>query len=149
MSATRLIYAAMYGVLNADATLPGLSLTVDATTGALTVVRVCNDIAEGQTFPAVLLSRATETPMHTFGTATTGLGWKNIIRTHVYSRYQGELEALQIHERIVSLLNFQPLTVTGYPFVTCEYEQMRLMVENLDKIETRHLVGEFCVMVRQ
>ena len=138
MSATRLIQTAIYAVLSADATLVALA------TGG-----VHNDIPEGQAYPHVLISRATETPQHTFGPPTTGLGWKNIIRIHVYSRYQGDVEAMQIHERVVSLLNFQPLTVTGYGQVSVEYEQMRLMVESVEKIETRHLVGEYCVMVHQ
>lgn len=138
MSATRLIQTAIYAVLSADATLL-----------ALTAGGVHNDIPEGDVYPHVLISRATETTWHTFGTATTGLGWKNIIRIHVYSRYQGDFEAMQIHERIVALLNFQPLTIAGYPQVSCEYEQMRLLVEDVEKTETRHLVGEFCVMVHQ
>ena len=148
MSATRLIQTAIYAVLSADSTLAALSLTYNSS-GALTTVTVHNDIPDGAAYPHVLISRASETPWHTFGTATTGLGWKDIIRIHVYSRYQGDKEAMQIHERIVALLNFQSLTVTGYPTALVEYEQMRLMVEDVEKIETRHLVGEFCVMVHQ
>jgi hypothetical protein len=148
VSATRLIQTAIYAVLSADATLAGLSLTYDAD-GDLTTVTVHNDIPDGSAYPHVLISRATETPWHTMGTATTGLGWKDIIRIHVYSRYQGDKEAMQIHERIVTLLNFQTLTVTGYPTALVEYEQMRLMVEDVEKIETRHLVGDYCVLVHQ
>jgi len=147
VSATALIQTAINAVLAADATLPTLSMTYRD--GSLTTVTVHNDIPENATYPVVLISRASETPRHTFGTATTGLGWKNIIRIHIYSRYQGDSEAMQIHGRIVSLLNFQPLTVTGYGQVSVEYEQMRLMVESVEKIETRHLVGEYCVMVHQ
>ena len=138
MSATRLIQTAIYALLTADATLMGLA------TGG-----VHNDVPEGQAYPHVLISKASETPRHTFGTATTGLGWNNVIRIHVYSRYQGDIEALTIHDRIVSLLNFQPLTVTGYGSVSTEYEAMRVLVEDIDKIETRHLVGEYRVLVHQ
>lgn len=136
MSATRLIQTAIYGVLNGDATLLALA------TGG-----VHNDIPDGQGYPHVLISRATETPWHTLGGASSGIGWKNIIRIHVYSRYAGDTEAMQIHERIVALLNFQPLTVAGYSSAIVDYEQMRLLVEDIEKIETRHLVGEFCVRV--
>lgn len=138
MSATRLVQTAIYGVLNGDATLDTLA------PGG-----VHNDVPDGQAFPHVLISKATETPWHTFGGATSGLGWKNIIRVHVFSRYQGDLEGLQILERVVTLLNYQPLTVTGFPQVSCEYEQTRVLVEDIDKIETRHLVAEFCVLVHQ
>lgn len=138
MSATRVVQTAIYGVLSADAALLALA------TGG-----VHNDIPDGQAFPHVLISRTTETPWHTLGGASTGLGWKEIVRIHVYSRYQGDIEALQIHERIVTLLNFQTLTVSGFTSVICEYEQGRMLVEDIDKIETRHWVGEFCVQVRQ
>lgn len=138
MSATRAIQTAIYGVLTSDSSLMTLA------TGG-----VHNDVPDGQRFPHVLISRATETAWHTFGGAATGLGWKNIIRIHVYSRYQGDREALDIHERIVSLLNFQPMAVSGWGSCSVEYEQMRMMVEDLEKIETRHLVGEYCVLVQQ
>jgi hypothetical protein len=149
VSATSAIQIAIYGVLSADAVIPTLSLTRDAQTGILTTVGVYNDSPEGADYPHVLISKATETPWHTFGTATTGLGWKNIIRIHTYSRYQGDTEALGIHYRIVALLNFQPLTVTGYTSALVEYESLRVFVEDIEKIETRHLVDEFCVMVKQ
>lgn len=144
MSATRVIQTAIYAVLSGDSVLAGLSLTDETP-----VVRVYNDVPDGTGYPHVLISKATETPKHTFGGPSTGLGWKNIIRIHTYSRYQGGKEALQIHDRIVALLNFQPLTVTGFPQVWVEYEQMREMVEDVEKIETRHLVDEFCVEVHQ
>lgn len=138
MSATRLIQTAMYAVLSADSTLQSLA------TGG-----IHNDIPDGQAFPHVLISRAVETPWHTMGGASAGLGWKDLIRIHVYSRYQGDKEAMEIHERIVALLNYQTLSVTGYTTAICEYEQMRLLVEDINKIETRHLVGEFIVRVHQ
>lgn len=144
MSATAAIQTAIYGVLSADSTLAGLSLTDETDT-----VEVYNDAPEGAGYPHVLISKATETPWHTFGVATSGLGWKDIIRVHVYSRYQGDREALAIHDRIVALLNFQPLTVTGYTSALVEYESGRMFIEAIEKLETRHQVDEFCVRVKQ
>ncbi len=138
MSATGAIQTAIYGVLSADATLLTLA------TGG-----VHNDVPDGQAYPHVLISKASETPWHTFGAATSGLGWKNIIRIHTYSRYQGDTEALQIHSRVVALLNFQPLTVTGYSSAFVDYESGRMFVEDIEKLETRHQVDEFCVWVKQ
>jgi hypothetical protein len=138
MSATAAIQTAIYGVLNADATLLALA------TGG-----VHNDIPDGQAYPHVLISKTVETPWHTFGGPTSGLGWKDIVRIHTYSRYQGDKEALEIHNRIVSLLNFQPLSVSGYSASIVEYESLRVFVEDIEKIETRHLVTEFCVRVKQ
>lgn len=144
MSATRVIQDAIATLLVADSTLAGLSLTADVTT-----VEVFNDVLEGQAFPHVLIARATELPRHVLGGANSGLGWRNIIRIHVYSRYQGDREALLIWERIVALLNFQTLTVTGFTSVLCKVESMRVLIEDVEKVETRHLVGEVNVTVQQ
>jgi hypothetical protein len=136
MSATRAIQTAVYGVLNGDATLQTLAAG-----------GVHNDVPDGEVYPHVLISRATETPWHRFGGRTTGLGWKNTIRIHVYSRYQGDKEGLEILERVVSLLNFADLAVSGYSGAVVEYEQGRVLVEAIEKIETHHIVGEFSVKV--
>jgi hypothetical protein len=138
VSATRAIQTAIYGVLSADSSLLTLA------TGG-----IHNDVPDGQDYPHVLISKASETAWHTLGGPSAGIGWKNIIRIHVRSRYQGDYEALQILERVVALLNFQALTVTGYTKVICEYEGSKVLVQDIDKIETRNVVGEFCVMVRQ
>jgi hypothetical protein len=106
-------------------------------------------VPEGKAYPHVLLSRATEMPRHVLGGAGTGLGWKNIIRSHVYSRYQGDIECLQIWERLVALSNYQTLTVAGYSSVLVSVESMRVLIESVEKIETRHLVGEWNVTVQQ
>lgn len=138
MSATAAIQTAIYAVLSADATLTGLA------TGG-----IHNDVPDGEIYPHVLISKAVETAWNTFGPATSGLGYKNIIRIHIYSRYQGDSEALAILGRIVALLNFQPLTVSGYTSALVEYESNRVFVEDIEKIETRRLTSEFCVRVKQ
>ena len=144
MSATRVIQEAIYGVLSADATLAGLSLTE----GTDAVV-VYNDVPEGAPYPHVLMTKASETQWHALGGTSAGVGWKNIIRLHVRSRYQGDREALRIVERVVALLNFQDLAVTGFSSAICECEGTKVLVQDIDKIETRSAVAEFCVMVRQ
>jgi Protein of unknown function (DUF3168) len=140
VSAIRPILEAVVAVLAADATLATL------------ITGVFNDVPDQQAFPYVLVRTATERGMHTLGGAAVGLGWNNVIRVHVYSRYQGDLEALQILERVVALLNFAALTVTGYTHVTCEYANAgavaRVLVEDVDKVETRHIPAEFRVRVR-
>jgi hypothetical protein len=146
VSATRLIQTAIYGVLSVDSTLASLSLTEEIDNpGVFTTVGVYNDVPEDATYPHVLISKATETPWHTMGGSAVGLGYKDIIRIHTYSRYDGDLEALQIHDRIVALLNFQPMTIAGFGSTMTEYEQGRMFVEDIKKIETRHWVDEFCV----
>lgn len=132
------VQTAMYGVLSADATLL-----------ALAAGGVHNDVPDGQVYPHVLISKPTETARNTFGGPTQGIGRKVIARAHVYSRYQGDTEASSILSRIVTLLDFQPIAVSGFSSATWEYEGGRGMVEAVEKIETRHFIGEFCVTVQQ
>lgn len=143
MSATRAIQTAIYGVLSADATLAGLSLTSGTQT-----VYVYNDVPSNAGYPHVLIAKATEMPWHTFGGPHVGIGWSDIIRLHTYSRYQGDYEAERIDERILTLLNFLPLSVSGFGSAVVECKQGRMLVEAIDKIETRHLVREVHVMVQ-
>jgi len=138
VSAIRVVQTAIYAVLVADSTLAALA------TGG-----IHNDVPDGQAYPHVLISRASVVPWHTCGGASSGIGWNTIIRLHIYSRYQGETEALQISEQIAALLNFQALTVTGYPTALVALESSRVMVEAIEKIETRHLVDEYRVRVHQ
>ncbi len=138
MSAIKAVQTALYGTLSADATYL-----------ALVAGGVHNDVPEGVSYPHSVISQPTETPWHTLGGPSTGLGWNVLARVHTYSRYQGDLEALNIHNRIVTLLNFASVAVTGFTYAMWEYEQGRLMVEATEKMETRHMVTEFRVMVRQ
>jgi hypothetical protein len=125
------IQTAMYGVLSADTTLMGLTA-------------VLNDAESNQPYPYVLMSHAHERTWHTFGGADEGIGWNTIVRLHIYSQYQGDLEALTILDRLVDLLNFQTFTITGYGTAWCEYEMGRVLLEtNPDKIQIRHIPAEF------
>jgi hypothetical protein len=148
MSAIRAVQTAIYGVLSADATLAGLSLTAGTAT-----VGVFNDVPDGQDYPHVLISKARERAWHTLGGRTAGIGWDVMVPIFVMSRYSGDREALQILERIVALLNFSSLAVTGFTSVICEYAPGgdmtgQVMVIDVDKIETRQVVAEFQVLVR-
>lgn len=141
-SSMRLIQTALATLLAADGTLMAL------------VTDVVNDVParsgpNALEYPYIWISHAVETPWHTMGTATTGIGWNVVVRLHIYSRYQGDKEALDILERLVTLLNFQSVTVTGYATVFCEYETGRVLVEDIDKIETRHIPAEFRLRVHQ
>jgi hypothetical protein len=142
--AVEAVHNALYGVLSADSTLAGLSLTADNPT-----VTVLNDAVEGQLYPYVEISRPTETPMHTFGGASTGLGWNVIARVHSYSRYQGDREAARMNGRVIALTNFQSIAVSGFTSATWEVISSRILVEDKEKVETRHGVVEIRVKARQ
>lgn len=145
MSALYAVHAAIYSTLSADATLAGLSLTEGTDT-----VAVVNAEAPGSKFPYVFISKPIETPWNVLGGSSAGIGFKVMARTHIYSRYAGDKEADLIHARIVALLNKwnDGPAVSGFETAIWEYEQGKLLIEPKDKIETRHLIGEFKVLVR-
>jgi hypothetical protein len=137
-SAIGAVQVATYAVLSTDAALL-----------ALAPGGVHNDIPDGEVYPHVLISRPTEKAWNTFGGPNTGFGRQVLLRTHIYSRYKGDSEACDILNRIVELLDFQPMTVAGFGAAMVEYEGARILVEAIDKIETRHAVPEFRVWVNQ
>jgi hypothetical protein len=149
VSATRAIQTAMFGILNADTTLAGLSLTVDTESGEYTTVGVYDDVPDKAKFPHVLFGNHIETDWNALGGRTDGIGWKDIIRIHARSRYQGKYESLRIMERVVALLNYQSIAVSGFGTVDVKCEGTKSLKFDLDRIETRDVIGEFCVMVRQ
>lgn len=106
-------------------------------------------IPDGQTYPLVQLANVREMPDHTFGGPDVGIGWKVTQPVNVWSDYKGEYECLRIWNRIVELLNFRPLAVTGFSEVTVECKRARVLVKTIDKLTYRQLPGEVEVLVRQ
>jgi hypothetical protein len=130
VSAIKAIQTAIFSTLNGDATLTALCT-------------VHNDVPESQEYPHIEIGSATEKPWHTLGGASVGIGWNATVTIHIWSRYQGDVEALTILDRVVALLNFTTLTVSGYPTVITEYDQARVLVQDVDKVETRHVAAIF------
>jgi hypothetical protein len=137
-SALRGVEAAMVALVGADSTF------VTRCPGGISSVEV-----ESQTYPFVLLDKGDEQPWNTLGGATAGHGRSLVVRLHVYSRYKGDREALLILERLVELLDFAALTVTGFPTAMTEYVGCKVLIESRDKLETRHIPAEFLVRVKQ
>lgn len=150
MSALAAIQAAMKSALSADSTLAGF-LAVSILDGVSSAV--FNDVPDQQTYPFVEIGSATMRPWHTMGGATSGLGWDDTVTTHVWSRYQGDLEALTIADRVIALLNFATISLAGFPTaiisVDDEHVPMHVLVESVDKVETRHVPIVFRVQVHQ
>lgn len=140
------VMAALIAVLAGDATLVALA------TGG-----IHNDAPDDVEYPHLVVSFVAPRPWHTLGGAAKGLGWQFLIDVHVFSQHAGEIETLAIAERVVELLNFQSLTVTGFATAFCEHRTgssnafaPRMKVEaNKDKLETRHYPVEFLVTVHQ
>jgi hypothetical protein len=105
---------------------------------------------ENQTYPFVLAGDGTiERPWNTLGGAAAGHGRDVMLRLHVYSRYKGDREAWLIAERLVELLDFASLSVTGYQTVLIEYVNAKALIEDRNKLETRHIAIDFRVRVHQ
>lgn len=137
-SAIRLVEAAVRTLVTADSTF-----TTRCPGG------MASDEVENQEYPFVLLDGAFEKPWNTLGGATAGHGRDAVLRLHVFSRYKGDKEAWLIVERLVELLDFASLTVSGYQTVLIEYLSSRMLIEDRDKLETRHAPVEFRVRVHE
>jgi hypothetical protein len=133
-SALAAIQAAIYSRLHGDSTL-------------LALAPVVGDVNEDQAYPYVLISNATEVPWDTMGGSTTGFGWNATMVVHILSRYAGDLEALNILNRVSTLLNHYALTVSGYTTVICESEDAKMLLEYPNKVEQRHVVARFRIRV--
>jgi len=136
MSALKAIQTAVYSTLNGDSTLTALA-------------PVFNDVPEGEPFPHVEIGSATEKPWHTMGGASQGLGFNATITIHIWSRYQGDVEALTILDRVMALLNFATLSVAGFNSVLAEHDNTKVLVQDVDKVETRHIAAMFRFRVHQ
>ena len=131
-SALAAIQAAIYSRLHGDATL-------------LALAPVLGDVNEDQAFLYILISNATEVPWNTMGAA--GFGWNATITVHILSQYAGDLEALNILNRVATLLNHYALSVTGYTTVLCEPEDSKMLLEYPNKVEQRHVVARYRIRV--
>jgi hypothetical protein len=134
------IQTAIAAVLTGDATLVGL-------VGGAKNLR--NDEPESPPSEFIVVGNATEQSWNTLGGPDAGWGWDVSLTIHIYSYYQGELKALQILNRVTALLNFQAVTVTGYPTVICQYgdDMTRVLLETADKQQRRHIPAMFSIKV--
>lgn len=137
-----LVQAAIWSVLSADATLAALA-------------PVTNDATEDQTYPYILIANANGTPSNTFGGITQGFGWVCRVTVHGYSRYEGDQEVLTFMQRVIALLNFAALTITGYSTVICELDPdespmpAKVLLEYPQKVERRHMPVIFKITVHE
>jgi hypothetical protein len=137
-SAIRSVEAAITSLIEADATF------ISRCAGG-----IVNYEAQGQVYPFVLVSLAHERPWNTMGGRDAGNGREMLVPLHVYSRYEGEREALLILERLVELLDLATIAVAGYGTVIIEYMSGRVLVEDRNKLETRHIPAVFTAWVHE
>jgi hypothetical protein len=146
MSALYAVQAAVYARLKADSALDALLARsiLDGTSPA-----IFNDVPDGQAYPYIDIGDdSTERTWNTIGGATTGIGFDDRIVVHIWSRYQGNTEGSLILQEVMRLLNFYDLTVSGYTSVICNFDNVKCLTEQVDKIETRHFPAVFRVRVQ-
>ena len=138
------IQTAVYALLTGDATLATL---------AGGVANILN--YEPQEPPAkfIVVGNATEQGWNTLGGTAAGWGWDVTLTVHLYSYYAGDIEVLQMLERVTTLLNRPDGfgSVTGYGTVIAEYgdKLTRVLIETKDKQERRHIPALFSIKVHE
>lgn len=139
-SALLAIYTAVYGILSGDATLVAL------------VDEILNYEPEEPLAKFIVIGTGTELAWNTLGGTSTGWGSDATLTVHIYSYYKGDIEALQILNRVTTLLNKpEGFPVSGYGTVIAEYgdKLTKVLVETKDKQERRHIPAVFSIKVRQ
>lgn len=97
----------------------------------------------------IVIGDGTEVANHTLGGTEQGWGWIDQVKVNCISYYKGDYIALQMLTRVTELLNFYPLTVSGYPTVICEYaaDKMKNLTETKGKVDRRHIHAIFTITV--
>lgn len=101
------VQIALYQKLSGDSTLVGL------------VTGVYDNVPEDAVYPYVVIGEVNATPDNAHGL----FGRELLATIHVWSNYRGFREALQITEQIVTLLDHQPLAVTGHRVVSVRHDR--------------------------
>ncbi len=123
------IQKAIYAKLTGDAVLMGK------------VAGVFDAVPPNQAYPYLVIGDATEVPWDLFGT----LGNEITMTMHIWSRYAGFAEALNILAEINRVLNRAALVLTGYNTFVCIYEWSETL-RDPDGI-TRHVPVRYRIIV--
>lgn len=130
-TALKEIQTAVYQTLSNDATLKGM------------VTGIFDFVPENQAYPYVTIGDATEVPFRTFGRN----GSNTTLVLHIWSRYKGFSEGLDILAQLNSLLDAQPIAVDGYDTVYLLYDSGEPM-KDPDGI-TRHIPARYRMVVQE
>lgn len=135
-SALAPVSAALYGALNVAA------LTALAPGG------VCDDVAQSTAFPFVLYE-VSEAPQAALGVqpGIAGAVSQIDLTVHVFSQYQGLLEAQGVLAKVVELLE-QPVAVTGFSSWAIFYDgAIPIGDELVTGVKCKELVGTFRIEI--
>lgn len=130
MSAARAIQAAVYGRLTGDLALMAK------------ITGVYDDVPQDIVFPYVTIGDATALPWRT----QSRYGEESTITLHIWSRYEGYKEALEIMEDLNRLLADQSFSVTGWD-VCSTYFDFYETLRDPDG-QTRHVVARYRIQLQ-
>lgn len=117
-------------------------LTGDAALGLL-VTGIFDEVPEGQTYPYVVLGEVIATPRNAHGS----FGREVVATLHVWDRFRGYSRGLAIMNRVVALLDHQPLTLAGHVVVSVRFEFSQTLRD--PDPEIRHIPVRFRVTTEQ
>lgn len=135
MSAALLdVQTAIYNKLKNDATLTSL------------VTGVFDFVPKSQTLPYIEIGEAIDNVFNTFSKQG-----RDITETiYIVSEYEGYKEALTILDRVVALLDYQTITLTGgHSLVYIRYDNGATALFEVDNNRTRQVVARFRVIVQE
>ena len=121
------LQGAVRSLLLADVTLAGK------------VSGVFDSVPEGTAFPYVTIGDATSNPDN----AHDRFGARSTVTLHVWSAYHGYLEALDIADDLLRLLDHQPLAVAGHDTVAIRHQQTVPMRD--PDSDLRHVACRFAI----
>jgi hypothetical protein len=125
------LQTALYTKLGGDATLSGL------------VTGVFDEVPEGTQTPYMVIGEAYATPRNSHDRH----GRRTVETIHVWSDHLGFSEANTITDRIVGLLDHQPLTVTDHDVVLAHFEYDQTIRDPDPNL--RHVVLRFAFTTEQ
>lgn len=125
------VQTAVYGVLSADATL-----TTRAPGG------VYDYVPDGTTWPYVRMGAAREEP------EDAGLQGRRVtFLVHVWSQYRGLAEVYSIADRIIALLRYVALSISGWTLDGVIHTGTMVdEPELIDGVQIQHIIVEFEVV---
>ena len=130
-SAVDQIHRAIYARLTGDPELSGM------------VTGVWDDVPEDADWPYVTIGESIESPDNTHG----GFGRDVVATLHVWTKYAGTSQGARIGNRIVGLLDQQPLDIAGHTHIFTRFEFMQSLRDPDPRI--RHVVLRFRVATEQ
>lgn len=134
MTALLDVQSAVYQRLHGDASLLSLA------TGG-----VYDAVPQGNPMPYVVIGEKSEVPDNTL----TEIGKETTTTIHIWSNAEGDRQALQILERIDTLLDNQSLTVNGWDAWRVENEFSETLRETDQNRTIRHVVARYRITLTE